>query len=567
MRGATVVLLALLTRALNPCCRSLSLRDADGQNEQIKHSEDRAANVSKALTFTTRHVLIACQGYFVEKCHSTHMVIVSVEKLKAIRVRVFFSRCPVFCLCEVLNGQVLGTQHKLELNQTILGSHKAFNQSSHTCLYYCHMYHLLLKYMNSYCFYLKNGFSESVWTNVLNVKDYKRGMNCVCFKVHIFLAAKDQVDITDKLCMGTGAWFMPANFTETFESNLSRLTVFLHGVKLSGPAMKALTGPFPRQTDDLTIPSLICVCTKCTMRCKFVQWLHRSVCRISLVKGNGDSCTYSHRAELYQFIWRCQLEKQRDLNQMAKSCFRSNMLTCTDMWMHKEISPLQWQICAQLFSRGLFHQWIIRVLLITVPLFLIGQTAVVTFMRHTQRSVFTQRIRNSNLSFMLLISWSSLSPLTVAGQSTGCSCKLHHTAFGITFVLCISCVLGKTLVVLMAFKATIPGSNVMKWFGRLPHRLSVPAFTVSQIFLFVFWFLIYFPSFNLSINCYQEKMALEYDMLSAIGFCPSLYHLGLSFILTFLVCNLSFTMACYSVLNIHVIMGVTARISLRALLR
>lgn len=162
------------------------------------------------------------------------------------------------------------------------------------------MYHLLLKYMNSYCFYLKNGFSESVWTNVLNVKDYKRGMNCVCFKVHIFLAAKDQVDITDKLCMGTGAWFMPANFTETFESNLSRLTVFLHGVKLSGPAMKALTGPFPRQTDDLTIPSLICVCTKCTMRCKFVQWLRRSVCRISLVKGNGDSCTYSHRAELYQ---------------------------------------------------------------------------------------------------------------------------------------------------------------------------------------------------------------------------------------------------------------------------
>lgn len=58
-----MVLLALLTRALNPCCRSLSLRDADGQNEQIKHSEDRAANVSKALTFTTRHVLIACQGW------------------------------------------------------------------------------------------------------------------------------------------------------------------------------------------------------------------------------------------------------------------------------------------------------------------------------------------------------------------------------------------------------------------------------------------------------------------------------------------------------------------------
>ncbi len=111
-----------------------------------------------------------------------------------------------------------------------------------------------------------------------------------------------------------------------------------------------------------------------------------------------------------------------------------------------EISPLQWQICTQLFSRGLFHQWIIRVLLITVSLFLIGQTAVVTYMRYTQRYVFTQRVRNSNLSFMLLISWCSLSPLTVLDSQVVVPANFNHTAFGITFVLCISCFLGKTLV-------------------------------------------------------------------------------------------------------------------------
>lgn len=63
MRGATVVLLALLTRALNPCCTSLSLGDAERQNDKSEHSEDRAVKVSRTLTFNTRHVPITCEGW------------------------------------------------------------------------------------------------------------------------------------------------------------------------------------------------------------------------------------------------------------------------------------------------------------------------------------------------------------------------------------------------------------------------------------------------------------------------------------------------------------------------
>lgn len=63
MRGATVVLLALLTRALNPCCTSLSLGDAERQNDKSEHSEDRAVKVSRALTFNTRHEPITCEGW------------------------------------------------------------------------------------------------------------------------------------------------------------------------------------------------------------------------------------------------------------------------------------------------------------------------------------------------------------------------------------------------------------------------------------------------------------------------------------------------------------------------
>ncbi|XP_075434374.1 extracellular calcium-sensing receptor-like [Ascaphus truei] len=154
----------------------------------------------------------------------------------------------------------------------------------------------------------------------------------------------------------------------------------------------------------------------------------------------------------------------------------------------------------------------------------------------------TPIVRANNYTLSCLLLWSLflcfLCSLAFIGYPQPKTCLLRQVAFGMSFALCVSCILAKTIMVVIAFKATKPGSNLRRWTSNRVSYLVVILCILIQSFLCIFWlsFSPPFPEHNtqtkfgvIIIECNDGSPVIFWCMLGYLGLLATV-----SFIVAFL---------------------------------
>uniref|UniRef100_A0A669BN25 Olfactory receptor C family, u1 n=1 Tax=Oreochromis niloticus TaxID=8128 RepID=A0A669BN25_ORENI len=165
--------------------------------------------------------------------------------------------------------------------------------------------------------------------------------------------------------------------------------------------------------------------------------------------------------------------------------------------------------------------------IVLVALTLLGfiLTSIITIIFHSFRYTPIVKANNSEISFLLLLSLKLcfLCSLVFIGQPSWWTCRLRQAAFGISFVLCLSCLLVKTIVVLLAFRTGVSGSRGWKLFGTSQQRILIICTTAPQICLCSGWVLgappfpFRNPNYQIVVECKEPWPPGFYLLLGYIG--------------------------------------------------
>ncbi|XP_063775226.1 uncharacterized protein LOC134910772 [Pseudophryne corroboree] len=243
-------------------------------------------------------------------------------------------------------------------------------------------------------------------------------------------------------------------------------------------------------------------------------------------------------SELYSCCYYCAHCSEGEISNVTDS---ENCLKCAE---HEWPNEKKTQCVPKVLEFLSYTNDTIIVFILITTFFLFSLIILIFKIFILYRDTPLVKANNKNLSFLLLVSimLSILSVFLFLGRPVDATCMLRQISFGILFSVAISCVLGKTIMVYIVFKASKPGSQWKSWISTKLCNCVVMLCSSIQVIICMSWVNISPPFQELDTHSYQGRIIVQCNEGSLIGFYSVLGYMGILAAISFITAFLARTL-------------------------